>query len=213
MLQLGNLVYYIDSSKIHVKDRTFSEKIERMDSLDFFQLKTIVRIRSAQNLVRKSYRLVPKMSNFKYGMYVQWNIRIDISNNSHPCRLLVKSDFDRSHVVITAEHPVHCLSTISPSKNHRNGKLRSLFPTNLCYSSRESYNAVTNWLTDVRTLASPNIVIILCGNKKDLEDQRQVSFLEASRFADEHGRIFEMRKTDPIRFHCRFIISRNVGIY
>ena len=50
---------------------------------------------------------------------------------------------------------------------------------------------MTNWLTDVRTLASPNIVIILCGNKKDLEDQRQVSFLEASRFAEEHGREFE----------------------
>jgi Ras-related protein Rab-4B len=55
--------------------------------------------------------------------------------------------------------------------------------------SRESYNAVTNWLTDVRTLASPNIVIVLCGNKKDLEDQRQVTFLEASRYAQEHGKI------------------------
>lgn len=54
-------------------------------------------------------------------------------------------------------------------------------------SSRESYNAITNWLSDVRTLASPNIVIVLCGNKKDLEDQRQVTFLEASRFAQDHG--------------------------
>ncbi len=60
--------------------------------------------------------------------------------------------------------------------------------------SRESYNAITNWLTDVRTLASPNIVIILCGNKKDLEDQRQVTFLEASRFAQEHGKIFYLEK-------------------
>jgi hypothetical protein len=32
-------------------------------------------------------------------------------------------------------------------------------------------------------------VIILCGNKKDLEDQRKVTFLEASRFAQEHGKI------------------------
>ncbi len=57
------------------------------------------------------------------------------------------------------------------------------------YLSRESYNAVANWLSDARSLASPNIVIILCGNKKDLEDQRQVTFLEANRFAQENGKI------------------------
>lgn len=54
-------------------------------------------------------------------------------------------------------------------------------------SSRETYNALTNWLTDARTLASPNIVIILCGNKKDLDADREVTFLEASRFAQENG--------------------------
>ncbi|KAM9260136.1 LOW QUALITY PROTEIN: ras-related protein Rab-4B-like [Morus bassanus] len=52
-------------------------------------------------------------------------------------------------------------------------------------TSRETYNALTNWLTDARTLASPNIVIILCGNKKDL-DAAEVTFLEASRFAQEN---------------------------
>lgn len=57
-------------------------------------------------------------------------------------------------------------------------------------ANRESYNAITNWLTDVRTLASPNIVIILCGNKKDLDDQRQVTFDEAERFAQEHDLFF-----------------------
>ena len=54
-------------------------------------------------------------------------------------------------------------------------------------SSRESYNALTNWLTDARTLASPNIIIVLVGNKKDLEGEREVTFLEASRFAQENG--------------------------
>ena len=53
--------------------------------------------------------------------------------------------------------------------------------------SRETYNALTNWLTDARTLASPNIVIVLVGNKKDLEQEREVTFLEASRFAQENG--------------------------
>jgi hypothetical protein len=54
-------------------------------------------------------------------------------------------------------------------------------------SSRETYNALNNWLTDARTLASADIVIVLVGNKKDLEADREVTFLEASRFAQENG--------------------------
>lgn len=57
-------------------------------------------------------------------------------------------------------------------------------------SSRETYNALTNWLTDARTLASPDIVIVLVGNKKDLEPDREVTFLEASKFAQDHGERF-----------------------
>lgn len=57
-------------------------------------------------------------------------------------------------------------------------------------SSRESFNNLANWLTDARTLASPAIVIILVGNKKDLEEEREVTFLEASRFAQENGLMF-----------------------
>ena len=54
-------------------------------------------------------------------------------------------------------------------------------------TSRDSFNALTNWLNDARTLASPNIVILLVGNKKDLEEARDVTFLEASSFAQENG--------------------------
>lgn len=57
-------------------------------------------------------------------------------------------------------------------------------------TSRETYNALTNWLTDARMLASQNIVIILCGNKKDLDADREVTFLEASRFAQENELMF-----------------------
>ncbi|XP_045041370.1 ras-related protein Rab-4B isoform X3 [Desmodus rotundus] len=53
-------------------------------------------------------------------------------------------------------------------------------------TSRETYNSLAAWLTDARTLASPNIVVILCGNKKDLDPEREVTFLEASRFAQEN---------------------------
>ena len=58
-----------------------------------------------------------------------------------------------------------------------------------CSTSRETYNALANWLTDARTLASPNIVIVLVGNKKDLESDREVTFMEASRFAQENGKL------------------------
>jgi len=57
-------------------------------------------------------------------------------------------------------------------------------------TSRDSYNHLSTWLEDARTLASAGIVIILVGNKKDLEDEREVSFMEASRFAQENNLMF-----------------------
>lgn len=57
-------------------------------------------------------------------------------------------------------------------------------------TSRDSFNALSNWLNDARTLANSNIVILLVGNKKDLEEARQIEFLEASNFAQENELIF-----------------------
>eukprot|EP00049_Salpingoeca_infusionum_P003481 m.66876 g.66876 ORF g.66876 m.66876 type:complete len:192 (-) comp12151_c0_seq4:541-1116(-) len=68
-------------------------------------------------------------------------------------------------------------------------------------SSRETFTALTNWLTDARTLASSDIVIVLAGNKKDLEAEREVTFLEASRFAQENGTTLH---TTPSR--CTFTL-------
>lgn len=86
---------------------------------------------------------------------------------------------------------------LASNKNHTEAEVHcAIVPMNwllfcvVCLPlSRETYNALTNWLTDARTLASPNIVIILCGNKKDLDADREVTFLEASRFAQENGNI------------------------
>lgn len=57
-------------------------------------------------------------------------------------------------------------------------------------TNRESFNALSNWLSDARALASPNIVILLIGNKKDLDADREVTFLEASQFAQENELMF-----------------------
>lgn len=55
--------------------------------------------------------------------------------------------------------------------------------------SRDTFLGVRSWLRDVRTLANPELVIILVGNKNDKADEREVSYLEASRFAQEHGKL------------------------
>lgn len=73
--------------------------------------------------------------------------------------------------------------------------------------SRETYNALTNWLTDARMLASQNIVIILCGNKKDLDADREVTFLEASRFAQENGVYVRQADTCWLQLICLHIVT------
>eukprot|EP01087_Luapelamoeba_hula_P021977 TRINITY_DN778_c0_g1_i1.p1 TRINITY_DN778_c0_g1~~TRINITY_DN778_c0_g1_i1.p1 ORF type:complete len:211 (-),score=31.45 TRINITY_DN778_c0_g1_i1:196-828(-) len=55
---------------------------------------------------------------------------------------------------------------------------------------RGTYNHLTSWLTDARNLTTPNTIIMMIGNKKDVEDQRDVTFEEASNFAKENGLIF-----------------------
>ena len=39
-------------------------------------------------------------------------------------------------------------------------------------------------------MARPDISIVMTGNKSDLKDERQVTFLEASRFAQENDAMF-----------------------
>jgi len=55
---------------------------------------------------------------------------------------------------------------------------------------RETFNNLTSWLYDVRQLASSDLVVILVGNKADREEDREVTFLEASRFAQENEMMF-----------------------
>lgn len=52
--------------------------------------------------------------------------------------------------------------------------------------SRNSFTSIAKWIADARKLAGADIALMLVGNKLDLED-REVSYLEASRFAQENG--------------------------
>lgn len=53
--------------------------------------------------------------------------------------------------------------------------------------SRDSFVNLSRWLADARALASPHLVAVLVGNKSDRDDDREVEWAEASRWAAENG--------------------------
>merc|ERR1712244_81016 len=55
---------------------------------------------------------------------------------------------------------------------------------------RDTFNHLTTWLDDARQHSSSNMVIMLIGNKSDLESRREVKKEEGEAFAREHGLIF-----------------------
>jgi len=57
-------------------------------------------------------------------------------------------------------------------------------------TSRDSYEKLPTWLQDAREQGWKDISVIMVGNKRDLKEERQVSFLEASRFAQEQDILF-----------------------
>ncbi|KAA3675165.1 Ras-related protein Rab-2A [Paragonimus westermani] len=55
---------------------------------------------------------------------------------------------------------------------------------------RETFTHLASWLEDARQHSSSNMVIMLIGNKSDLESRRDVQKEEGEAFAREHGLIF-----------------------
>ncbi|KAF8945521.1 Ras- protein Rab-4A, partial [Entomortierella lignicola] len=53
------------------------------------------------------------------------------------------------------------------------------------WDTRNSFMSISKWIADARKLAGADIALMLVGNKLDLED-REVTYLEASRFAQEN---------------------------
>jgi len=62
----------------------------------------------------------------------------------------------------------------------------------LCYdiTRRATYNHLASWLTDARNLTHPSTIILLIGNKCDMDSAREVQHEEAKKFAEENGLIF-----------------------
>ncbi|KAB2002300.1 hypothetical protein ES319_D11G057700v1 [Gossypium barbadense] len=57
-------------------------------------------------------------------------------------------------------------------------------------SKRQTFDHIPRWLEELRGHADKNIVIILIGNKSDLENQRAVSTVDAKEFAQKEGLFF-----------------------
>lgn len=55
---------------------------------------------------------------------------------------------------------------------------------------RETFTHLSTWLEDARQHASPNMTIMLIGNKCDLAHRRAVTTEEGAQFAKENGLIF-----------------------
>ncbi|KAI7879947.1 ras-domain-containing protein [Lichtheimia hyalospora FSU 10163] len=78
---------------------------------------------------------------------------------------------------------------LSLTRSYFRGAAGALVVYDIC--NRETFLGVRSWLKDVRTLANPELVMILVGNKVDkADDEREVSYLEASRFAQENEMMF-----------------------
>ncbi|TRM69978.1 ras family-domain-containing protein [Schizophyllum amplum] len=54
-------------------------------------------------------------------------------------------------------------------------------------TNRDSFTNLSRWLADARALASPDLVVVLVGNKSDREEEREVEWSEASRWAAENS--------------------------
>ena len=55
---------------------------------------------------------------------------------------------------------------------------------------RDTFNHLTRWLEEARQNSNQNMVIMLIGNKSDLEHRRAVSTKEGAEFAEQNGLIF-----------------------
>ena len=58
----------------------------------------------------------------------------------------------------------------------------------LVYSidNKKSFMDINKWLKEIRIQSSPDIKIVLIGNKADLEDKREVSYEEGKKFMEEN---------------------------
>lgn len=72
-------------------------------------------------------------------------------------------------------------------------------------TDRDSFNSVKMWMGEIKKYAQSNVRKLLVGNKKDLEDQREISFEEGKELADFYNVEFlETSAKDTIKIEESF---------
>lgn len=123
-------------------------------------------------------------------------------------RLTHASRIGPSHGIITVEQLARCSSTTSPS-----WYLHQL--CRVCHidelpCSRGTFENLSRWLADVKALASPDVVVVLVGNKLDQEEKRQVDWAEASQWATFNGKRYSSPSAAVHLFGSRCTFRRSV---
>ena len=57
-------------------------------------------------------------------------------------------------------------------------------------SNRATFDNIKSWVEDCKRLSPKTVLMVLVGNKIDLEEKREVSYNEGSIFAQKNGMIF-----------------------
>ena len=68
-------------------------------------------------------------------------------------------------------------------------------------SNRSTFDNIKSWVEDCKRLSPKTVLLILVGNKIDLEDKREVTYDEGSIYAQKNGMIF---------FECSAKTGKNV---
>jgi small GTP-binding protein len=53
-------------------------------------------------------------------------------------------------------------------------------------TQRKTFDSVTTWLKELKSMADSDVLVMLVGNKADLAQNRQVTISEAKAFAEQH---------------------------
>ena len=56
--------------------------------------------------------------------------------------------------------------------------------------SRESFEHINIWLKEIKMHSHPDVIIILIGNKSDLEEERKATYEEAKKFKEENKLLY-----------------------
>ena len=103
-------------------------------------------------------------------------------------RLLALPDTNQTQVKLQIWDTAGQESFRSITRSYYRGAAGALLVYDI--TRRDTFQHLNRWLEEAQQHAQPNMVILLIGNKNDLEDRRAVSTEEGQAFADANGLLF-----------------------